>query len=232
MLDKALEALKTYDWGQDAKALKPIEDAINETHGNETERAKIEEQLVAALGSDYSFDARQMVCRYLRTCGTAASVPALAKLLADEKLSHMARYALERIPAPEAGAALRDSLGNVGGALKIGVIASLGVRQEDANVEVLAQALGDSDPAISKAGAQALGATRTAAAAKALADGKASAEAQAAVADAKLACAESILAGGNNKEALAIYKSLVSADLPKQFKLAATRGVLACAKSN
>lgn len=231
MLDKALEALKTYDWGQDANVLKPIEQAINETHGNEAERAKIETQLTDALSSDISLDAKQMCCRYLRTTGTAASVPALAEYLSDEKLSHMARYALERIPAPEAAASLRDSVGKVSGALKIGVIASLGVRQEDDNVAVLAKALGDSDPAISKAGASALGATRSQAAAKAL-DGKASDEAQAAVADAKLACAESILADGNNKEALAIYKSLVSTDLPKHFKLAATRGVLACAKGN
>ena len=231
MLDKALEALKTYDWGQDAKVLKPIEDAINASHGDEAERAKIEEQLTAALDSDISYDAKQMCCRYLRTAGTAASVPTLAKYLADEKLSHMARYALERIPAPEAAAALRDSFSKVSGALKLGVISSLGVRQEDDNVDTLAKSLGHRAPAFSKAGAHALGGTRTQAAAKDL-DGKAAGEAQAAVADAKLACAESILAVGNNKEALAIYKGLVGADLPKHVKLAATRGVLACAKSN
>ncbi len=35
--------------------------------------------------------------------GTAESVPALAALLPDKDLSHMARYALERIPAPGSG---------------------------------------------------------------------------------------------------------------------------------
>ena len=231
MLDKALEALQTYDWGQDAKVLKPIEDAINETRGDEAERAKIEKQLIAALDSDTSYDAKQMVCRYLRTCGTATCVVTLEKYLANPKLSHMARYALERIPAPEAGAALRDAAEHLSGELKIGVISSLGVRQEDENVPVLAKAMADSDPAISQAGAYALGATRTSAAAKALADGKANDEAQAAVADAKLACAESILADGNSKEALAIYKGVKDADLPKHFKLAATRGIVACAKA-
>ena len=37
------------------------------------------------------------------------SVPTLAELLPDPRLSHMARYALERIPDAQAGAALRNS---------------------------------------------------------------------------------------------------------------------------
>ena len=76
MLDKAFETLKTYDWGQDAKALLPIEQAINESHGDEAERAKLEKRIGESLASDISLDAKQMCCRYLRTCGTAASVPA------------------------------------------------------------------------------------------------------------------------------------------------------------
>ena len=38
--------------------------------------------------------------------GTARSVPALAKLLAIPELSHSARYALESMPCPQAGAAM------------------------------------------------------------------------------------------------------------------------------
>ena len=44
------------------------------------------------------------VCRVLRVIGTADSVPALAGLLAERNLSHMARYALQDNPAPEAQA--------------------------------------------------------------------------------------------------------------------------------
>ena len=54
-------------------------------------------------------------------------------------------------------------------------------------------------------------------------------EAKAAVTDARLSCAEGLLAAGNKGEALAIYKSLVGEGEPKQVKLAATRGMLACA---
>ena len=41
-------------------------------------------------------------------------------MLPDENLSHMARYALERIPAPEAAQALRDAVPDLSGRLKIG----------------------------------------------------------------------------------------------------------------
>ena len=56
--------------------------------------------------------------------GGYAETP-LAALLPDEKLSHMARFALERIPAPEAAKALREALSKTQGEVKIGVISSL-----------------------------------------------------------------------------------------------------------
>ncbi len=60
----------------------------------------------------------------------------------------MARYALERIPAPEAAQAMRDALPQLSGKLKVGVIGSLGVRQDAASVPALAALLGDADPAV------------------------------------------------------------------------------------
>jgi hypothetical protein len=62
-----------------------------------------------------------------------------------------------------------------------------------------------------------------------LAAAKPSAEVKPAVTDASLACAESLLADGKNLDALAIYKGLVAGDPPKHVKLAASRGMLACA---
>jgi len=43
---------------------------------------------------------------------TRQAVPALAALLGDEKLAHMARGALETIRDPSADCALRDALGS------------------------------------------------------------------------------------------------------------------------
>src|SRR4029079_16929930 len=126
MLANAFEALKTYDWGTDMATLTPIEEAVVAAHGVAKATADLENQLIAALKEAMSRDAHDYVCRKLSIIGTAASVPALAALLSHADRSHMARYALQRIHAPEAGDALRKALSQLNGNLKIGVIGSLG----------------------------------------------------------------------------------------------------------
>ena len=228
MVDQAFDALTAYDWGDDRNVLNPIDEQIVATHGDAAARVALEKRLSAVLETDVTHDAKQFVCRKLRTIGTSESVPALAKLLPERDLSHMARYALEDIPAPEAAAAMRDALPNLNGALKVGVIASLGVRQDGASVQLLAGLLGASDANIARAAAFALGAIRSPEAAAALSAGHPSDEAGAAVADALLACSEGLLADGKKVEALEIYRELVG-NSAKIIQLAATRGILACA---
>lgn len=234
MLDQAFDALKKYDWGTDPKVLKPIDDAVVGAHGNAAARKDLETKLAAVLKSDAPRDAKDYTCRKLMLIGTADSVPALAALLSEKDNSHMARYALERIPAPEAAQAMRDALPKVGPELKVGIIASLGVRQDAASIPTLAALLADADAAVAAAAAHALGDMRNAEAAKVLASGKPATErAKLAATDASLSCAEALLAGGNKAEALVIYKGIVGqGNLPKHVRLAATRGMLACAGKN
>jgi HEAT repeat protein len=230
MLDQAFDALKTYDWGTDPNVLKPIDNAIVATHGDAAARKDLEKRLAAVLGTAVSRDAKDSVCRRLMIIGTAESVPALAALLPEKDHSHMARFALERIPAPEAAAALRDALPKVGPELKVGMISSLGARKDAASVEALGALLTGADAAVAAAAASALGDIRTAEAAKALSAAKPeSAGAKLAVTNASLECAEGLLASGKKAEALAIYKGVASQEVPKHMKLAATRGMLACA---
>jgi HEAT repeat protein len=230
MLDQAFEALKTYDWGTDPKDLLPIDEAVAKTHGNAEARKDLEGKLAAVLTTGASRDAKDFVCRKLMMIGTAQSTPILAGLLTDKDQSHMARYALERIPAPEAAQALRDALAKVGGATMVGVIGSLGARRDTASVPALAALVNNADASVARAAAIALGDIGTVEAAKALAEGKPTApEAQQAAMDARLACAEDLLAGGKKVEALAVYKSLVGENQPKLVHVAATRGILACA---
>jgi HEAT repeat protein len=229
MLDQAFEALKTYDWGQDRKVLNPIDETIVATSGDDDARGELEARLAEVLKTDVSRDAKQFVCRKLMVIGTAASVPVLATLLNDPELSHMARYALERIPGPEAAKAMQNAVPKLSVPQKVGVISSLGVRGEDASVKPLTAMLGDGDATVARAAALALGAIRTSAAAKALARCKPSDATKAAVTDSSLACAEQLVADGNKAEALTIYKRFAGEDQPKHVRLAATRGMLACA---
>jgi len=229
MLDQVFESLKTYDWGADPKQLSEIEDAVVTTRDDAAARKDLETRLAAVLKSGATRDAKDYVCRKLLIVGTAESVPTLAELLADKDLAHMARYALERNPVPEAGQALRDALPKVSGPLKIGVISSLGARKDAASVPALAALLADGDAAVARSAALALGAIRSAEAAQALKSATPNESAKKAVIDSSLACAEALLAGGQKAEALTVYKSLNGEEQPKHVRLAATRGMLACA---
>jgi HEAT repeat protein len=233
MLDDAFDALKKYDWGTDRAPLAPIEAAVTAAHGKADARADLEKRLLAALTSDISRDAKDFVCRMLTIVGGVAAVPALAGLLADDYHSHMARYALERIPIPEAAQALRDALPRLSDKLKIGVISSLGSRRDASAVPALGGLLKDQSSSVARAAVIALGRIGNVAAAKALQEYLPSAaESKPAVIDAQLACAEGLLADNQNAAALGIYKALVGDQEARLVRLAATRGLLSCAARN
>jgi len=232
MIDQvqAFEALKTFDWGGDVAALKPIDEAVIATRDKPDARAELEKQLIAALEGDLKRASKDFVCRILTVIGTAASVPALNKLLAQPDDAQLARFALERIPAAEARQALLAALSTSTGPQLIGVIGSLGARGESESVDALSGLLNNSEETVGRAAARSLGAIRNAEAAKALDNANAENDVvKMAIIDARLSCAEAFLAAGKNGDALAIYKSLVGDDQPKHVKLGATRGMLACA---
>jgi HEAT repeat protein len=226
-LDTALTALGTYEWGTDRATLSAIDAAVVASHDDATAAKALSAKLAAVLTSSAPQAAKDYACRQLSLIAAADSVPAIATLLGDEKLSHMARYALERISAPEAIAAIRDALPKVKGPLKVGMINSLGVRRDAESTAVLVALLGDSDKGIASAAVAALGKIGSADAAKAIGAFEAPKELKLAAADAYLACAEQLLADGKKIDALMIYKSLIKPDQPKHVRLAATRGMLA-----
>jgi len=187
-----------------------------------------EAKLIAVLKSDAAQKEKVDACRGLAVIGSKDAVPALAALLGDEKLSHMARYGLETIPDPSVDDALRDALGKLNGRPLVGVIGSIGVRRDAKAVPSLAKMLQDSDPDVARNAARSLGKIGTPEAVKILADTltKAPAAVRPTVADACLACAEALLAQGKRKEAAAMYGSVGKADLPKHFRVAAAHGAL------
>ncbi|MHC4074316.1 MAG: HEAT repeat domain-containing protein [Planctomycetota bacterium] len=230
-LDKALETLKTYDWGADREALKPIDQAVIATHGDAAARKALEKSLVDALAGGISRSAQDYVCRKLRIVGTTQSVEALAALLPDEETSHIARYALERIPDEKAAEAMRDALPKVSSKLKPGIIGSLGARRDKNSLTVISKLLGDSDIQVARAATQSLGLIGTSAAVKELSNfaKKASATMKLPVADACLVCAEQLLADGEKSEAVALYRELKGDDQPMHVRAAALKGILTAA---
>ena len=229
MLDQALESLKTYEGGIEPKAVQSIQDAVVASHGDAAARKKLESTLAEVLGTDLPRAAKDTVCRALKTIGTAHSVPALAKLLHDEELSHMARHALEANDSPEAVKALVGAIDKAPKKIKIGIISSLGARGVGVPVAPLAKALSDKDADISTAGALALGAIGSADAVKALGSAKVTDTNKIAVCDAMLQCAENMLAHGKKSGAKAIYGTVLKIGPTEAAKIAADLGIKASA---
>jgi HEAT repeat protein len=188
-----------------------------------------EARLLAVLTSDAPQFEKAEACRQLGVIGTENSVPTLAALLGDEKMSHMARYALEPIPGPAVDDALRAALGKLKGPLLVGVIGSIGVRRDAKAIAPLTRLLTDADHDVAQAAARALGKIGTSAAAKSLqaaVTGVAPAN-QAAFCEGLFRCAESLTAQKKGGEAVAIYDQLLGLQpAPVQVRAGALRGAI------
>jgi HEAT repeat protein len=184
-----------------------------------------ETKLIAVLKSDAPLKNKEDACVELARVGTKESVGPLAALLGDEKMSHMARYALEPIPDPAVDSALRDASGRLRGRPLIGVIGSIGVRRDAKAVERLTALLKDKDADVAQAAARALGSVGTADAVKALevALAEAPADERLAIAEGLFRCAEVFSHRDERGAAISIYKRLDDAKMPKRVRDAAVR---------
>lgn len=187
-----------------------------------------ERQYVGVLQSDAPPAEKAMACKRLVLFGTQDAVPAIAPLLTDKELASWARTALEAIPGPASDKALREAMGKLQGNLLIGVINSIGRRQDAKAVDGLAAKLEDADAGVASAAAIALGAIGGDQAAAILARSLAetTGEVRSAVAEGSILCAERYLAEGKTAQARKLYDMVCVADVPKQRVLEATRGAI------
>ncbi len=185
-------------------------------------------KLVAVLKSNATQKEKADACRELARIGTRDAVAPLAALLPDDKLSHMARYALEPIPSSAVDKALRKAAAELHGRPLVGVIGSIGVRRDPKAVSLLSGFLQSRDNEVAQAAARSLGSIGNHTAAEALLHalpGVSSAN-QLAFCEGLLRCAEAAAAKGDRKEALAIYDRLREVPAPHQVLTAALRGAI------
>ncbi len=188
-----------------------------------------ESKLIAILADgDAPRADKAMACKRLTVYGSEAAIPELAKLLSDPELASWTRIALEAIPGSEANAALRTACESLSGNLLIGAIHSLGVRGDQAAVEMLTAQLQADDPQVAVAAAYALGKIAgpeaTAALRAALASEQPQVRSEAAAAC--VVCAEQALQAGDAELAAEICDQVRQAELPTQRIVEATRGAI------
>jgi len=190
-----------------------------------------EPKLIAVLKNpDASQKEKADACRQLAIIGTKDAVAPLVALLGDEKLSHMARYALEPIRDPAVDEALREALGKLKGMPLVGVIGSIGVRRDAQAVQPLQQLLmqNEAGPYAMSAAVRALGQIGTVAAAEVLKVSldHAPPEGMPDVYEGLFRCAERFAAEGNRGAAIEIYDTLRARNASHQVRAGALRGAI------
>jgi type 1 glutamine amidotransferase/HEAT repeat protein len=226
-LDPVLKDLDAFEYSRDEAVLFRLRDYVLAHNKSEAARAACEKKLLGYLESAGRPEAVLAVCRALRLIGGEKSVPVLERLLQREETSDMARYALERIPAAEADAALLRSLNATQGAVRIGIVSALGRRKTAEAVKPLAALVSDQDAALAVAAATALGRIGGAEASAALAEayGKAEAGRRADLGYALLGPVEEDLAARNLQAAAALCETILASP-PDSLPLPVRRAAL------
>jgi len=169
-LDEAFQKLTTLEPGQGLDVLHPIRQAAVQSRTDEKAQMDLEARLIAILQGDATDLAKDYACRQLVIVGSDTSIPVLARLLPNPRLSYMARYALEGIGGPAVIQTLREMLGKTDGRQQVGVVISLGRLADGAAVSELSGLLGKEDEELREVAVIALGRIGTVAAAAALRD--------------------------------------------------------------
>ncbi len=157
ILDQAMGQVASYDYGQNPRYLEWMSEQVSASHGDDAARQGLAARLATLLSGESTAAAKLYACRELARIGGEAEVPALAALLPNADTTDMARYALERMATPAAGAALRDALTKIEGRPLAGIINSIGQRREDKAVPEMIGLMSSADPMIAQAAVSALG---------------------------------------------------------------------------
>jgi HEAT repeat protein len=220
------QELLDYDWSASRQPLVAIENNLRQADTPE-KMAVVEERMIAVLASEQAKPAaRQFAARMLRRIAGTKSVPALAELLDDAELAHIARFALQYNPAPAVDAALRAALPGLEGDLLIGVLGTASLRGAEDLVPVLTELAEGEDATLAAVAVRALGNIADETAAVALIQLELGSDLAALRTDGLLKCADGMLAEGESGSAAKIYKAVLESTASEPLKAAALRGVL------
>lgn len=222
-----LNEVRKYKVGDNYAPLSAVAELVTDAKTKEAKQ-KLAKPLAAMLSQDVTNDAKKFALRQLYLIGDAPQVSAIEPLLTNPELSHMARYALERMPAEEATAALRNALSKAPDNLLPGVINSVGNRGDVRATQKLIELSQKGDSEISRAAISALGEIATPEASEVVIKhiGKGSPAFQRTVYDAVLSIADRNITQKQTDKAGDIYKRLYSTEHPHHVRIAALDGML------
>jgi len=208
------------DFGTGDDAMKAIRDEVEAATPDK--RPALEAKLITVLESaDATMAAKQFACRMLRFAGSTKCIPAVAKLLTDEKLSQMGRWVLQGIADPAAEKVLIEAMGKTVGKVRVGIIETLGERRSQTSLAPLARLLGDSDRATVEGVLKAIGKIGGSAGADVVEKAKVIPAAKAMWCDTMLICARDFAAAGHKDRGEKMIRTVFGGDNPSVARAAA-----------
>jgi HEAT repeat protein len=227
-LDAILKDLKTYDTSDTGPAMR-LHAYVFAHKDDPASRRATEAALVAFVQGAPAPAGLMAACRSLSLIGGPDAVPVLTELALKPETTDAARYALERIPGPEADRALLGALDRSVGAVRRGVVFSLGARRSAAAVPALARLVAGKDAALAADAIKALGRIGGPDAVQALVATftKGGAALRSEAAAALLPAAGRMLAAGDRAGATALYDRVFSANVSPAARRAAFQGRIA-----
>jgi type 1 glutamine amidotransferase/HEAT repeat protein len=233
-IDENYDALTRFTEGQDPKPWRDLQQLIRYAISDDSDKARglrveLERRMIALLASsDATVESKARVCRQFSAVAREDRASVLAALLTNAELAGPALQGLTVMPGATVDALLRGALEGASGEQRIGIINALGERRDSAAVGIISQFLSSDDEALSCAAAATLGkigGDNVLAVIQPLLASTTGRKREA-VADACLACADRLRAGGRGEEAVAVYERLSGSGETEQVRTAAWRGII------
>lgn len=209
-------AIMTREFGTASDELAAVEKEISQAAREQY--PQIEAKLIAVVEAPgATVPGKQFACQMLRIVGSVKCVPSVARLLTDPKLSHVARQVFLGMVDPAVEESLRQALGQTQGSLRIGIINTIGDRQDRASLKAVSALVGGQDEATARAALNAIGKIGGAPAVEALEVAKVPDALKAVWGDAYLRCAGSVEPARAEK----MYRALFEGDQALPVRAAA-----------
>ena len=229
-IEPLLAKVAVYEHGANPDAIVAFNELVEDLQGSAAQRQALEIRLLQFLQSNATLAGKETAFKELALIGTETSLPVLTPMLTRVETAEMARYALAAIPGTAVDDALRKSLGQApNDRIKIGIINSLGHRQDAKAVPALAALALSSNPEVAAAAAAALAniADRPALNALASARSRLSGPARQSVADAYIAGADRFAERGEKAAAIEVYKQMMAPGERRMVRARALTGLTA-----
>jgi len=224
------QALVKREFGTAVNEMTAIEKQIQAAKPEEY--PAIEARLIAVLETPQAtMPGKQFACQMLRLVASHQCVPAVAKLLVDETLSHMARNVFLGLNDPAAGDALRQALEKTQGQVRIGIINTIGDRGDRGSLKALAALLTESDAATIDSALASIGKIGGGKAADALDAMNVADSAKPAWAQAYLRCAGGLAVQGEPARAQNMCRALLDGNYPSPVRAGAFRELVFAQKA-